>query len=255
MKETDVLSLDGRPKGKVSIPSMFDESVRPELIQRAVIAENTMGLQPQGHYPLAGMQTTARYYGRMHAYRTGRHMGVAIRPKQKLGGGVQGAVRRIPSSVKGKRAHPHLVEKIIAERINKKEYQKALASAVSATGKTNPIIVADEIESVSKTKDMLKIFNNLNLKKELGESSAKARIRKGLRRSSKIKRYRKSILLVVGKESGAIKAARNMKGVDACPVSKITANLLAPGGIPGRTTVWSESAIKNLEESISKQSI
>jgi hypothetical protein len=32
----------------------------------------------------------------------------------------------------------------------------------------------------------------------------------------------------------AIKAARNIAGVDACTVSNLTANLLAPGGVPGK---------------------
>lgn len=98
--EADVLSLDGKAKGKVELPSLFGEAVRPDLIQRAVLAENTRSLQPQAHYPLAGMQTTARYYGRMHSYRTGRHMGQAIRPRQKLASGIQGKVRIIPSAVR-----------------------------------------------------------------------------------------------------------------------------------------------------------
>lgn len=102
MEEIDVLSLDGKPKGKLEAPKAFQETVRPELIQRAVVAENTRKLQPQGHYPLAGMQTTATYYGAMNSYRSGRHMGIAIRPREKLGGGVQGKVRVVPSAVKGK---------------------------------------------------------------------------------------------------------------------------------------------------------
>ncbi len=260
MEEADVLLLDGRTKGKIILPGIFDSEVRPELIQRAVLAENTMALQPQGHFLLAGMQTTARYYGRMNSYRSGRHMGVAIRPKQKLGGGVQGQVRRIPSAKKGKRAHPHLIEKTLMEQINKKEYQKALASAVSATGAANnkqskPIVVTDEIESIKKTKDMMKVFSSLNLGSKIEESSQKVRIRKGLRRSSKTKHYKKSVLLVIGKEGSALKAAGNIAGVDACTVSNITANLLAPGGVPGRTTVWSERAIKGIEDSIKGQSL
>lgn len=254
--EANIFSLDGNTKGKVALPSLFEDEVRPELIQRAVIAENTMALQPQGHYPLAGMQTTARYYGRMHSYRTGRHMGVAIRPRQKLGGGTQGQVRRIPSSTKGKRAHPHMIEKNLAEEINKKEYQKALASAVSATKTATagekPIIVTNEIESINKTKEMLKVFNNLKLSKEL-ESTSK--VRKGLRRLAKQKHYKKSLLLVISKEGMALKAARNIAGVDACTVSNITANLLAPGGVPGRVTVWSEHAVKGIEAAIKNQSL
>src|ERR1700733_10439696 len=128
--EADVFALDGKSKGKITLPSLFESEVRPELIQRAVLAENSMTLQPQGHFLLAGMQTTARYYGRMHSYRSGRHMGIAIRPRQKLGGGVQGQVRIIPSSTKGKRAHPHLIEKTQIENINNKEYKKALAREI-----------------------------------------------------------------------------------------------------------------------------
>jgi large subunit ribosomal protein L4e len=256
--EANVLSLEGTVKGKVELPSAFDEEVRPDLILRAVLAESTRLQQPQAHYPLAGMQTTAQYYGRMHTYRTGRHMGQAIRPRQKLAHGVQGKVRVIPSAVKGKRAHPHLAAKTIIEEMNKKEYQKAIASAVSATASLSthtrmPIVVADEIESISKTKDMIKLLTTLKL---IGkENKKKARIKKGLRRSTRQKHYRKSVLLVIGNENAAIKAARNIAGVDACIISNITANLLAPGGNPGRPTVWSEHAIKSLEASINKQNL
>jgi large subunit ribosomal protein L4e len=250
MKEVDVLALDGRATSKVALPSIFELEVRPELIQRAVIAENTSKLQPQAHYLLAGMQTTARYYGRMHSYRSGRHMGTAIRPRQKLGGGAQGKVRVIPSSTKGKRAHPHLIEKTLIEHINKKEYQKALSSAISAT---KSIVVANDIEAIKKTKEIVKAFNNFKLTSTLEKSTPK--IRKGLRRSSHQKHYSKSILLIISSDNNAIKAARNIAGVDACDVSNITANLLAPGGVPGRVTVWSEKAIKEIEASIKKQSL
>ncbi len=258
MRETDVLSLEGKATGKITLPGIFDEAIRPELVMRAVIAENTRTLQPQGHYLLAGMQTTARYYGKMSSYRTGRHMGRAIRPREKLGGGVQGKVRRIPSSRTGKRAHPHMIEKQLIEAMNKKEYQKALASAISATMAASPsghkpLVVSNDIESVRKTKEMLKIFNNLGLRTELEKS--KPRIRKGPRRSAKVKRYRKSVLLVISKEDRALAAARNIKGVDACTTSTITANLLAPGGVPGRKAIWSEQAIKAITESIKSRNI
>lgn len=256
MASVNIHSTDGKVKGSMQLPEVFGGEVRPDLIRRAVLAENTRKIQPQGHFVLAGMQTTARYYGKMNSYRSGRHMGHAIRPRQKLAGGVQGQVRIVPSATKGKRAHPHLIEKTIIEQINEKEYHKAIISAIAATALMHegkqPIIVSDEIESVSKTKQMLSIFKNLRLSGQVEKSSRNSSIAKGLRRSSKVKRYPKSILVVVGRECGALKSARNMAGVDTCMVSKITANLLAPGGTPGRTTIWSESAIKEIEAAVPK---
>ncbi|MDE1866003.1 MAG: 50S ribosomal protein L4 [Candidatus Micrarchaeota archaeon] len=252
MTDVDVLSIDGRKSGSVALPEVFSEAVRPELILRAVNAENSRKLQPQGHNPLAGMDNTAMYYGSMHSYRTGRHMGIAIRPRQKLGGGQQGAVRVIPSSVKGRRAHPHKIEKILVENINRREYSKAIASAVAATvpETKRPIIVSNEIESIKRTKDMVTLIRNLKLDSKI--DNVDKRIRKGLRRSSKRRSYTKTLLVVVGKDGSAIKSARNIAGVDACAVGKLSAGLLAPGGRPGRSVIWSESAIGALQSAVSK---
>jgi large subunit ribosomal protein L4e len=260
----NVFSLDGKVKRTMELPKVFSERVRPELVRRAVTAENSYLLQPQGHDPLAGMRTSARYYGAMGTYRTGRHMGIAIRPREKLGGGVQGKVKRIPSTTKGRRAHPHKVEKILFERMNKREYRIALACAVSATalGGSNsqkpsmqrPIIIADDIESLRKTKEVMGVIRNLGLL-EGTDYGRDPRARKGVRRSTRIKVYGKKVLLIVGKESSVMQAARNIPGVDVCEVSKITANLLAPGGVPGRITVWSESAVSNVTKAIDNMKV
>jgi len=257
-----VFDLQGNLKGSVELSDVFTEAVRDDLIRRAVVAENTLKLQPQGHYILAGMNTTARYYGTMSSYRSGRHMGIAIRPRQKLGGGVQGEVRRIPSAVKGKRAHPHKIEKTLIERMNKREYQKALRSSVAATANKDyvkvqmalPLVLSNDIESVKKTKDLMKVINALKLSDDL-ERSKSPQIRKGLRRLTTRKRFRKSLLFVVNEDKGLIRAARNIPGVDASTVRELKANLLAPGGVPGRATLWSESAIKNVGAEIEKLSL
>jgi large subunit ribosomal protein L4e len=267
MTSANVLNLQGSQKGSVELSEAFSEAVRDDLIRRAVIAENTLKLQPQGHYILAGMNTTARYYGTMSSYRSGRHMGIAIRPRQKLGGGVQGQVRRIPSSVKGKRAHPHVIQKTLIERINKKEYQKAIKSSIAATanseyvlkkhtieGMTPPFIVSNDIESIKRTKDLIKILNTLKFSTDM-EKSKDPQIRKGLRRLSARRHFRKSLLIVVNEDKGVIKAARNIPGVDACTLKNISANLLAPGGVPGRITLWSEDSIKHMQKAISELSL
>ncbi len=267
MASANVLDLRGGSSGSIELPDAFNESVRNDLIMRAVLAENTLRLQPQGHYILAGFNTTARYYGTMSSYRSGRHMGIAIRPRQKLGGGVQGHVRRIPSSVKGHRAHPHKIEKTLIERINKKEYQKAIMSSIAATANPDyvsrkhviealklPIVVTNDIESVKKTKELIKILAALKFSSDL-EKSKVPQIRKGLRRLSQRRRYRRSLLIVVSDDKGIVAAARNIPGVDSCTLKGLRAGLLAPGGVPGRITVWSESAIRNMGAEIGKLSL
>lgn len=261
--EAAVNSLDGNKARSIQLPHAFTEQVRPDLINRAVNAENSARLQPQGHFALAGMQTSARYYGAMSSYRTGRHMGRAIRPREKLGGGSQGRVRRIPSSVKGKRAHPHVIEKILIENINAKEYQKAIASSIAATASNEyvrqkrealPLVMANEIESIRKTKEVVALLERLKLADLLAKGAEK-RARKGVRRSARQSIRPKTLLIVVGEDKGILAAARNIPGVDICKVDDLKVNLLAPGGMPGRMTVWSESAVSSLEEKIKKMKL
>ena len=59
-------------------------------------------------------------------------------------------------------------------------------------------------------------------------------------------KQRKSVLIVTGNEP--LRAARNLAGVDAVTVNQLNTELLAPGTHAGRLTVWTESAIRRLEE-------
>ncbi len=257
MPNAPVYNLEGKTEKEIEVPQLFMCEIKAELIRRAAVAENTYNLQPQGHYVLAGMQTTATYYGAMNSYRTGRHMGIAIRPREKLGGGRQGSVKRIPSAVKGKRAHPHMIGKKTTEKMNKREYQSAIECSIAASGKDadkKPIIVSNSIEEVKRTKEMLKVFEKLGLGSPISEGKSK-HLRKGLRRSSNSRHYKKQLLLVIKDDKGATKAARNIPGVDVCTLETLNVNALAPGGNPGRTVVWSESAVKGSESAIKQMSV
>ncbi len=253
----NVYGIDGSVKGSMELPRAFSEPVRTDLILRAIHAEDSYKHQPQGRFVEAGMQTSAAYFGRMHEYRSGRHMGIAIRPREKLGGGVQGKVKRIPSATKGRRAHPHKVEKIITERINTKEYQKAIASAISASvskksAVASPMVVANAIESVKKTKEMLQILGKLKLSALVSQSHA-PRISTS-RRYAVRRHFRNALLFVTSKDCDAIKAARNIPGVEVCTIEGLTAGKLAPGG-SGIAALWSEDAVRDVEKSIARLSL
>ncbi len=257
----EVYSLDGSRKETVTLPPVFHSEYRVDLIQRAMLSEQSERFQPQGHFVLAGLQTTAVYVGSYSGYRRGRHMGIAIRPRQKLGGGAMGDVRRIPSSTKGKRAHPHQVEKITTERINKREYLKAIESAIAGCARSEiikekhpidkalPIIVEDGIEKLQKTKDLIKLLNSLGFTNDL-EISHKPKTLTG--RASRKRRFRKTVLIVVNDPKEISKAGRNIAGVDVIGIKELNVETLAPGTLP-RPTIWSKSAIANIEGALKER--
>lgn len=260
--DVTLYQLDGKGSRSVALPEVFSGEFRGDLVRRAMLAEQSLAYQPQAHSVLAGIDTTAVYIGRYDAsWRRGRHMGQAIRPRQALGGGAQGDVRRIPSATKGRRAHPHKLERKIVENINRKEYMRALESAIAGCAKADvvrlnhsfkgslPIVIEDGIEKVAKTSDLVKILNALGLGEELERSSKPSR-RKGLRRSAKQRKFRKNVLIIAADAEKIERAGRNIPGLDVCSIPKLTIGKLAPGTNP-RITIWSESAIRNIEKALS----
>ena len=55
-------------------------------------------------------------------------------------------------------------------------------------------------------------------------------------------------LLVIAKDEGIVKAARNTPGVDVVTLEGLNAELLAPGTHPGRLTLWAVSTMERLDE-------
>ncbi len=88
----------------------------------------------------------------------------------------------------------------------------------------------------------------LGLADDLDRSKQGRTIRagKGTMRSRKYRTPR-SVLLVVAQKGGLDKAARNVPGVDVVTAKDLSAEDLAPGGDPGRLTVWTKAAIETLE--------
>jgi large subunit ribosomal protein L4e len=263
----NVYGLDGKVAKSITMPEVFSGEFREDVVRRALLSEQSRDYQPQGHFIRAGFQTTAVYVGKYSAaYRRGRHMGIAIRPRQKLGGGAQGDVRRIPSAVKGHRAHPHKIEKNIEEFINNKEYASAIRSAIAGSShadlvkgrhaveaKEFPIVVEDRLETVTRTKELMKILVALGLSADV-EKSHKPTVRRGLKRLSGVRHFRNSVLIVSRSPEGISKAGRNIPGVDVCSIENLTIKRLAPGAKP-RLSVWTEGAVLGIEAAVTNDAM
>lgn len=254
-----VLDLSGNFIKEITLPPVFMEEYRPDLIKRAVLAMQSNRLQPKGTDPLAGRRTSAETWG------TGRGVARVAR----ITGGRRAA--RAPGTVGGRRAYPPKVDKILTRKINKKERRKAIRSAIAATIKSEcvrnrghrfnedveierrlelPIVVEDSLARLEKTVDVKQFLEVTGLWNDvLRAKERKVRAGRGKMRGRKYK-SKKSILIVLSRkdesEINLRKAVKNLPGVDLSYTHRLNAELLAPGTHPGRLTIWTESSISDL---------
>lgn len=247
-----VFSLEGKRVSRIRIPKVFETTLRPDVIKRAVVAIQSHRFQPQGRDTMAGKRTTAESWG------VGR--GMARIPR--LSG--RGRAALAPGTVGGRAAFPPVVEKKIKKKIPRKEKRLALLSAIAATGSKEvvakrghavddvpdfPLVVAEDIQGLKKTRDLKEAFINLGVWPDVYrvKGSIKVRAGKGKMRG---RRKKKAVgpLVVISKDDGIVEAARNLPGVDVAYVKDLNAELLAPGTHPGRLTVWTRSSMKELRE-------
>jgi len=168
-------------------------------------------------------------------------------------------------SVGGRRTHPPRAEKVISKRINRKERRLAIRSAIAATAikdvvmsrghavdqvKNFPLVVTDSFQELKEAEAVREVFTKLGVWSDVVRVKGGAKIRagKGKSRGRRVKRG-KGPLLVIAENKGIGRAARNHPGVDVVTVNNLNAELLAPGAHLGRLTIWTESALKKLEES------
>ncbi|MCW3978627.1 MAG: 50S ribosomal protein L4, partial [Candidatus Bathyarchaeota archaeon] len=58
-----VLNAENERVDEVDLPKVFETPYRPDVIKKAVIAQQSHGFQPQGRDPMAGKRTTAESWG------------------------------------------------------------------------------------------------------------------------------------------------------------------------------------------------
>lgn len=248
--QATVYDLEGRPIKTIELPKVFETPLRPDLIQRAFLAAFTARLQPQGRDPMAGKRTTAESWG----------VGYGMARVPRVKGSTRAAL--VPMARGGRRAHPPRVEKVIVERINVKERRLAIASAIAATANKDlvkarghrfsdelslPLVVVDDLESISTTIDARRFLSKIGLWADVERAKEGTKIRAG-KGKMRGRRYRepKSLLIVLGEDRGAFKAFRNLPGVDVTLAKNLSIKHLAPGGVPGRLTIYTEGAIARL---------
>ena len=246
--QATIRNLDGEDDGTLDLPDTFEETVREDLVKRAVLAAQANRKQDYGADDYAGMRTSAESPG------SGR--GMAHVPR------TNGQGARVPQTVGGRRAHPPKEEKDRSIDINDKERKKAIRSAVAATADADlvaerghrfdedldlPLVVSDDFEDLVKTKEVVSFLEAIGVDADVERAEENKTVRAG-RGTTRGRKYKtpKSVLFVTSEEPS--KAAHNLAGADVATADEVNAEDLAPGAHPGRLTVWTESAIEEVAD-------
>jgi large subunit ribosomal protein L4e len=260
-----IFDKKGKETGKKELPAQFSETVRPDLIYKAVLTVQANSRQPYGSNPDAGMMVSAKLSRRRRDYKGSYGIGIARSPRKimtKRGTRFNWVGALAPNTVGGRRAHPPKADRIWSKKLNTKERKKALCSALAATmvkdlvvtrghilPKEFPFILSNDVESIDKTKDVITLLHDLGFKAELDRTKEKihrAGLGKNRGRPYKVK---KSVLFVVSKKCALNSAAANISGVDIVTPTHLSAELLAPGCSIGRLTLYTEGAIDEIAKS------
>src|ERR1041385_2531697 len=188
--QAKLYQMDGGESGTIDLPAIFRTPYRYDVIHKAYVNLLSHSYQRQGRYPMAGEVVSAE----------SRNTGLGIaRIARAKGEGFSraGQAAGVASIRQGRVAHPPESWKKIYKKLNDKEKQLALCSAIAATARKDlverrghrvskissfPIIVSDDVEDISKTKDLLKLLNALGLKDELHRLDVSRKARSGIAR-------------------------------------------------------------------------
>ncbi|MBI2147027.1 50S ribosomal protein L4 [Candidatus Woesearchaeota archaeon] len=258
----DVFTITNSRAGSLDLPSQFQEPVRPDLVKRAVEAIQANTRQPYGAMPGAGQRHSAKISRRRRDYKTSYGIGISRVPRKimsRSGTRMNWVGALSPGTVGGREAHPPKAGKVLSKKINLQEKRKAIRSAMAAVMSkplvlqrghhvppTYPFALETRAESLSKTKDVTKTLQALGFGSELQRVSSRSiRPTRGKIRGRKY-RSKHGPLIVVSGECSLSRSSINIPGIEVANVRSLNANLLAPGAVVGRATLFTQAALELL---------
>ncbi|XP_045806275.1 60S ribosomal protein L4-like [Trifolium pratense] len=239
------------------IPDVMRASIRPDIVNfvHSNISKNAR--QPYAVSRRAGHQTSAESWG------TGR--AVSRIPRVAGGGTHRAGQAAFGNMCRGGRMFaPTRIWRRWHRKINVNQKRYAVVSAIAASAVPSlvlarghrieavpefPLVVGDSAEGVEKTKEAIKVLKKIGAFPDAEKAKDSHAIRPG-KGKMRNRRYisRKGPLIVYGTDGAkAVKAFRNIPGVEIANVERLNLLKLAPGGHLGRFVVWTKSAFEKLD--------
>lgn len=249
MTKVNIYGLDGTVKEKIDLPKIFETPFRPDIIKKSFEVIHSNKRHPYGSDPLAGTRHAVASVGK------GRGMSRVPRLTQGQ------AAALAPNVVGGRRAHPPKIERVWKEKMNKKENQLARNSALAATATkevvakrghrfdekiTLPIVIEDDFEKIKKTKEVIEVLEKIGIYTDIKRSATGKHIRAGKGKMRGRKYREPKSLLIVSVKDNIEKSSQNLSGVDISKPDQLNIELLAPGGVAGRLTIFTKSALHQI---------
>ena len=259
----NILDSQGNKKKEMDT-EIFSGKIREDIVQK--VAEVEKIRQPYSPFPLAGKQYSATgkiRHGRRR-WKTAAGRGISRVPRKifwRRGTQFYWEGATVSGTRGGRRAHPpKILGMINTKKINKKEAKLAFLSALAMTGSIEhlkkkystlehkkievklPIVVEESVVKL-KTKEFMNSLNKmLGELSELAIQTKKVRHGKGKMRGRK---YRKSAgaLFIIGKQE-----EMKLSGIEIKKANELRVKDLVSNG--ARLTIYTEQAIKDLEERI-----
>ncbi|KAL2978466.1 hypothetical protein AAZX31_13G119700 [Glycine max] len=241
----------------VPIPDVMKASIRPDIVNfvHSNISKNSR--QPYAVSRRAGHQTSAESWG------TGR--AVSRIPRVPGGGTHRAGQGAFGNMCRGGRMFaPTKIWRRWHRKINVNQKRYAVVSAIAASAIPSlvlarghriesvpelPLVVSDSAEGVEKTKEAIKVLKQIGAFPDAEKAKDSRSIRPG-KGKMRNRRYisRRGPLVVYGTEGAkAVKAFRNVPGVEVANVERLNLLKLAPGGHLGRFVIWTKSAFEKLD--------
>jgi len=250
--KTTLFDKQGKKKSEIELPAIFQTKIREDIVQKYFEADKL--IQPYSSYEEAGKRHSASgtISHKRHDWKGHYGRGIARLPRKTMwrrGTQFVWIGAEVSGTRGGRRAHP---PKGIGKekKINKKEIQIAMNSAIASTANQNYIISRyQSLDKIShtpaiiealpeKTKELKQAIESIhpNLSR-ITFPNKKIRAGKGKARGRKHKSNAGILIITSQKEN------KKLKGFDILSINELTISDLYP---LGRLTLFTQDAITEL---------
>lgn len=263
--QVSVHGVSGSDAGvTIVLPAVFKAPIRPDIVHSVWTGVAKNKRQAYAVSSNAGEQTSAESWG------TGR--AVARIPRVGGSGTHRSGQAAFGNMCRGGRMFaPTKTWRKWHVKVNLNEKRYATASAIAASAVAPlvlarghrvetiaevPLVVSNEIESLTKTKDAVAALKAVGAHRDVARvvKSKTIRAGKGKLRNRRWTQ-RRGPLVVYSEDKGLVNAFRNIPGVETCDVRHLNLLQLAPGSHLGRFVIWTEGAFNLLDNIWGSESV